>query len=229
MKAFINNGYNENALSLYQNTLDGLKDDTLHLLGIKAALNMNDFQFTQQIIDSLHIDLDNICALYCKRQLLMNTIMDFYGQTGNIKTVLKMFDNIPMETRDIVTVTIMMNAFCENGMNEKCIELFKCMNVFSDNGLKANDIMLAVVLKACIHETDLDLGMKIHEYVKQNKEDNILNSLDVLNNLMCLYGKGNKLNLCEEIFDEIKMMKYERYLNEIKLWNNMINAYVRNG
>eukprot|EP01084_Bolivina_argentea_P285727 490036_1 len=125
----------------------------------------------------------------------------------------------------------MINAFCENGMNEKCIELFKCMNVFSGNanGIKANDGIKANALKACIHTTDLNLGMKIHEHVKQNKDDNILNSLDVLNNLIYLYGKVNKLNLCVEIFDEIKMMKYERYLNEIKLWNNMINAYVRNG
>ena len=40
-----------------------------------------------------------------------------------------------------------------------------------------------------------------------------------------MYGKCGQLNVCKDIFNEIRSKDYKKYSTEIKLWNAMIHAY----
>eukprot|EP01084_Bolivina_argentea_P279597 478012_1 len=57
----------------------------------------------------------------------------------------------------------------------------------------------------------------------------ILNDMSIQINLINLYGKCAMLNVCDEIFNDIKQYEYDKYLSQIKIWNAMIKAYGRNG
>eukprot|EP01083_Nonionella_stella_P023873 66025_1 len=219
MTCYSNNHYHDKCLNLYQRHTR-MRDDVSHLLAIKACINLSDFRGGKDIIDSLGSNIESV--------ELLNTMIDFHGQMGDIDQAIRIFDAISVGKRNIVSMNVLMNAYCNNEMNTECIQLFE--HVQNMNHIEPNYITFSIVLKAAIHETALLFGQQLHQYLKTNKEyHHILNHLDVQMNLICLYGKANRLDLCEYIFDDIKATEADKYRKEIKLWNAMMNAYGRNG
>eukprot|EP01083_Nonionella_stella_P149488 474936_1 len=226
MTAHLHNEQYDKALSVYKE-YNTLHDEVSHILGIKAASKLNDFAFAQHIIDSVHFTSYN-----AKQRSLYNAIIGFYGRVGDIESASRLFELIPVDKRDVIHVTMMMNALCINGMNWECIHLFE--HTFFNHkrrpksaSVQPNDITFSVALKACIHETALSVGMRIHEYLKMNQHF-ALRNLDVQCKLLSLCGKAGRLDLCVDIFEEIKDKQRDTYMNQIKIWNRMINAYGRN-
>eukprot|EP01084_Bolivina_argentea_P285222 489081_1 len=155
-------------------------------------------------------------------------MIDFYGEMEDINKAMHIFNTMNLENRhNICTMSVMMNAYCNNEMNKECMDLYKYI---IDNGIKPNHITVATVLKAATHESALCFTNDIYEYFKLYDYNNeILKSLHVQLNLIGLYGKCNKLYICQQIFDDIKHGESVKYKTEIKIWNAMMNAFARNG
>merc|ERR1711971_257803 len=112
------------------------------------------------------------------------------------------FNKLPMHAMDCINYSVMMNALCINGLNVECICLFKqCIQ----SNIRMNEILFSVALKACIHETAINEGLKIEHFLASNSAYcHLLRSLDIQNKLLCLYGKAQRIDLCETMFHKIK-------------------------
>eukprot|EP01083_Nonionella_stella_P092963 260361_1 len=223
MKALIKAGMNDEALAVYKQARQS-HNNTTHLLALKACINLGDFEYGEEIIKNNRLYVMHLESDANTKINLCNTMMEFYGKMGDIARAMQLFDAICAAHKDdIVSATVMMNAYCDAQMNGECIELFR--TIVSDPRYAVNYIAVSTVLKAAIHESALQFG----QYIESSCDEHILNHLDVQLNLICLYGKCNKLSLCHQIFETIRMNQRSKYESEIKLWNAMINAYARNG
>ena len=48
----------------------------------------------------------------------MNTLIDFYGEIGDVNNAINIFNNITENNKDIVTINVMMTYFIDNNQNE---------------------------------------------------------------------------------------------------------------
>ena len=231
MKCYVNNGRGQMALALYDDAgkTGKLRNDITDLLALKACIERKEFDRGRVIMAS--IKLDN--AVDQRPMELINSIIDFYGESGDLETAQRIFRKVPIAKRDIITIHTMMNAFCANQKESECIAMFKSVfinNDGTDHRIAPNHISFAIALKACIQSTALyEAEWILNLLENEGKYESIGRSLDVQVNLICVFGKCAKLDLCWSIFEGIKCRENEKYRTEIMLWNSMMNAFGRNG
>ncbi|KAK4379571.1 hypothetical protein RND71_001433 [Anisodus tanguticus] len=95
---------------------------------------------------------------------VVNNLMRFYGVCGCVGSVRKVFDRSPV--RDLVSWTILIQGYVENGYWKEGVDLFFEM---IDDGLIADERMMVVVISACAKLGDLRLGRELHEYLQSSK------------------------------------------------------------
>ena len=229
MKAYIDNEHNLDAIQLYD-TIDDMtrlnKDEICHCLAIKACANVGDSMKDKGTQIAAKIVQDGYDSIQIK-----NTLMDFYGHCGEIEKAKKVFDSIDDIQKDTVSVNSMMNVYFMNNMNEECVGLFQRFND-TDFRLKWDNISFTTVLIACTNLSWFDVGRDIHNEWKILYTDNngYIDALSIQISLINMYGKLGEINICQQIFDEIKQREYEtKYLIEISLWNAMIQSYGNHG
>ena len=133
-----------------------------------------------------------------------------------------MFDSVDDEDKDIVMINDMMNMLYSNGDNESCLKLFdKLANgqYGSDDTLRANIIFLVNAFIACMLET----GIRIHEKLNMDMNKWMLSDVSIQVNLIKLYNKCGKLDICKQIFFELRNDNRDR--QNIASWTAMIQAY----
>lgn len=223
MKCLLNNEYYQQCLDVYQKYSD-LNNNITHLLAIKACGYTQNLVVGKQIcskIDRYILDLD---------KNLKNTLIEFYGQCGDILNANNIFDSIDDKEKSIENIGAMMNAYYECDLNNECIELFKNINN-NWSHLMPDIVCYTIMLRACCQSTSYHFGQQIHDDLKININGNKWMLLD--SNIQCglinFYAKCSKLDICQQIFDDIKLYQFEEYCNNIYIWNAMINAYGTNG
>ena len=87
-----------------------------------------------------------------------------------------------------------------------------------------NIVTYEIIFKNCEAGTALHFGKQLH-YNLKNNDVLILKDLNIQMILIDMYGKCTELNECEYIFNDIKTNEKDKYLNQIKIWNSMINVY----
>ena len=121
MGAFIKNERYRDALALY----DGywkLHDDICHVLALKACGQLMDFEKGTHILRGHRLrESDNL--------QIQNSLITFYGHCRVVDSALTVFHG--METKDVVTVNAMMDAFRHCNRHRDCIELFVVSIVFA--------------------------------------------------------------------------------------------------
>lgn len=220
ISAFIANNEYQEAIKLYDNYND-LKDNISHLLIIKICSKIDNFEKVEIIKKDMNIN---------GYLPLQNTLIDYYGNLGDIKNAWNIFDSIPNTEKDIYTICSMMNALINCKDDQNCLKLFKDINKINNN-IKPNKICYSILFKACTFGTSYHFGKEIHELLIKDNNNNkwILNETEIQITLINMYGKCGILNKCDEIYNKIKLNEYNKYLSEIGIWNAMINAYGRNG
>ncbi|KAF3636332.1 hypothetical protein FXO38_24254 [Capsicum annuum] len=140
---------------------------------------------------------------------VVNSLMRFYGVCGCVGSVRKAFDRSPL--RDLVSWTILIQGYVDNGYWKEGVDLFFEM---VDDGLRADERMMAVVISACAKLGDLRLGKKLHEYVWSYK----LN-FDVFlgNALVDMYLKCGERDVALSVFREMPM-------RNVISWNTLISG-----
>eukprot|EP01083_Nonionella_stella_P213419 769793_1 len=217
--AYINNGYNTDALLLYDE-YEMFHDDVSHLLAIKACTNTSDFEKGMQIYTNITMDLT---------QSLKVTLIDFFGNYGDIEKAIQLFDSIADVDKDIIAINAMMEALCDNDLSTESIHLFQNMHQINET-VRADHITYSIFFKACTQSTMFHFGHAMYCTLKtQLVHKHILNDLSVQINLINMFGKCGMMELCEEILNEIKTNEYHKYISEIGIWNAIIKSFGRNG
>ena len=235
MKCNINNGRSLRALALYDEA-GRLRNDITDLLALKACVDRKEFDRGRAIIAAMKLEDGP------RPMELINSIIDFYGESGDLEAAQRVFEGVAASKRDIITIHTMMNAFCANQREADCIAMFKAVFMSDGDGdhrgdhrgdrpqIAPNHISFAIALKACIQSTALYEAEWIHScLLKETKYEAMGRSVDVQVNLICVFGKCSKLKVCREIFEGIKKRENGKYRTEIMLWNAMMNAFGRNG
>eukprot|EP01084_Bolivina_argentea_P304410 525696_1 len=143
--------------------------------------------------------------------------------------VMLIYSQINDNDKDIVLLSAMMEAYYHNNWNKQCLKLFKNINTIN-NKIKPDTVCYAIALKTCTQCTAYHFGKTIHNELKNNEYLSwILNETEIQINLIELYGKCGYLNICKDIFNNIKLNQNNKYLSEINLWNAMIHSFGRNG
>ena len=221
LSAYVDNNQYQDAITLYDEYKD-LQDDISHLLVIKASSASGNFEIGEKVHQRIKGGSDHNIAL-------KNTLIDFYGNCGDIDNALSVFNSIPDKEKDIYSIGAMMNAYCNCRMDRKCIQLFENIHLIN-NKIKPNVTCYSTLFKACTHGTSYHFGKKIHDKLKEDVDDKwILNEKEIQVTLINFYGKCGILNECDDIFQHIKIEQYDRYCTEIGIWNSMIHAHGRNG
>ena len=220
MQAYIEHNMGKDALSVYTK-YDKLHSQVSHLLAIKTCTSMSDVERGKQIIST--INTNSFCDIN-----LQNVMIDFYGNCGDVTEAWNVYNSMKEKDRNIGTVNSMMTVYLENKCYAECIDLFN--NAFARSRLQPNVISYAVALKACTKGTIFHFGQNIHDKLLSDKKNcEIFNHPSIQINLIYMYGKCGKLDICAKLFGEYKDTKYEEFCKNKDIWNAMIHSYGRNG
>eukprot|EP01083_Nonionella_stella_P074791 203004_1 len=227
MKAYVNNGCSREALQLYESVGDinsNIKlNDICHIFAIKACTKTNNFEKGKSIIYDIN------CNEYSDINLI-NTGIDFYGHFYDIRSAIDTFKQTPHHSKNIGSINTMMDAYFRCNLTKQCINLFKSIPVAYR--LQPDVTSYSIVLAACATDDKrFAFGRDLHLKLKQGDAElkQMLNHLSIQINLINMYGKNGRVEVCQDIFDDIKQKEYHKYCKEITIWNAMIYAYGFNG
>ncbi|KAK9094496.1 hypothetical protein Scep_025965 [Stephania cephalantha] len=145
-----------------------------------------------------------------------NSMIDGYARIGNVSAARGLFGR--MHGRSTVSWNTMLALHARSKNYVECIRLFDRM--IEGGEVKPNEATLVSVLTACANLGKLDMGKRIHSYIKA---DNRI-ELDVLLStaLLTMYAKCGAMDSAREVFLEMP----ER--NTVS-WNSMIRWYSMHG
>ena len=225
MTALINNDYNEEAMKIYHSVLNYknvIYDATSYLMAIKACTNLGNIVVGQKVYESIPTNMINI--------QIQTALIQLYAECGDVAGAVRIFNNISDDTKTIVTINTMLTAYTNNGYDKQALKLFDEMDLKYKYITKDN-VLYSVAIKACTNSNNIDKGKKIHDEIKlkhQTEKDNdSYNNDDTQLHLINMYSKHGMADICDEIFNEMKDRKHEKYLSDINVWNEMINAHLR--
>lgn len=147
-----------------------------------------------------------------------NSLINMYAENKYADCASKLF--VRMANRDIVTWNTIIRCFVKN---EQPIEALKLLGEINKDHLRdkvsPDFITMLASLEACSNLALLQEGQIIHSYITKT---GLLNDIFIQNALIEMYAKSGRLNLAENIFNEM----HERDLSS---WNSIIAAYGING
>eukprot|EP01084_Bolivina_argentea_P239528 402587_1 len=207
MTAFINNGYDKQAIVLYE-TYHWLHDNISHALALKACTNCKENGKGKAI----HKFIGKTDDIYINTSLI-----NFYGHCEDIDNALNIFNSMDNNNKNIVCINAMMQAYITNDLPINCIELFQNLSKINKS-LIPDKVFYVTALKACTHASILQLGQEIHQQLKLNY---MINDPLVQMHLINMYGKCGMIEACKNIFDNIET-------KELSIYDSMLYAFGRN-
>ena len=219
MQAYLDNDMNEDVIRLF------FSKDVIHrldhiscLIALKACCNTTDAQNGEKIrniilYDKKYTSWDNI--------ELFNTLISFYGKIGEIAQAMKIFDQISIQDKNVVSYVVMMQAYLENNMNEAAMKLFFSNPTCDNNNISNVSCMLG--LKACGNMKDTESGRKIHNIIlgNRNRKESSWNNIELSNTLIAFYGKIGEIYQAVKIFNQIDSQD-----KNVVCYNSMMQAYL---
>ena len=206
MKAYYKNKNYHKALSLFQSYYNEIKmNDICYLFALRSCIKCNDYKFGQYMITGLDIN-NNQCNIQ-----LLNTIIRFYGYFGQIDKALMIFNHCG-NNKTVVTINSMIQGYIDNK------DYKNALNLYNDSQYSnfRDDITNMLVLKACIHSNEKNLGQKIiSDTLHKTKNTNYLDTA------IHFYGHFNLISEAETVFDKI----HNKQINSI---NALMSIYYDN-
>ncbi|MED6172216.1 hypothetical protein PIB30_048004 [Stylosanthes scabra] len=143
-----------------------------------------------------------------------NGLVRCYSVSGDFARARLVFDE--MLGRSLSLWTTMICGYAQNHCYDEALRLFDEM---IGEGLEPNAAMLASVLSACARAGYLDLGRRIHEFIKVKgfEVEVILGTA-----LVYMYAKNGEIVMARKLFDEMT----ER---NVVTWNVMICGLAAHG
>ena len=209
MQAYLRNDMNEEAIELFfdemYNQDSQIIDHVTCILGLKACGNLKDKDNGKKIHKFI---VDNArCAGFGNVELF-TTLIAFYGKTSEIEKAVKIFDQMSDNMKTVICYNAMLQAYLDNGMNEKAIELFmsnKMSNGLSQYSQMMDHVSWFFALKACGNIKDEENGKKIHQFILNNgSKYNSLDNIELFTTLITFYGRIGEIETAINIFEQIE-------------------------
>ncbi|KAK8937431.1 Pentatricopeptide repeat-containing protein [Platanthera zijinensis] len=143
-----------------------------------------------------------------------NSLIDMYAEmSSSVATSRQLFDEMPY--KDVVTWNVLITSCVKRREFENAISVYREME---EAGVKADEATLVTLLSACTAMKNLELGKKIHCYMK--KEYNF--SLPLGNAILDMYAKFGDLDGARHFFESMPS-------RNVISWTAMVSGYVSAG
>ncbi|KAL1337830.1 hypothetical protein HN51_032528 [Arachis hypogaea] len=150
----------------------------------------------------------------CFDSHVANGLVRGYSVSGDFALARLMFDEMP--DRSLTLWTTMVCGYAQNQCYDEALGLFHEM---IGDGLEPNAATLASVLSACARAGYLELGQRIHEFMKlKGFEVKVILGTA----LVYMYAKNGEIVMARKLFDEMT----ER---NVVTWNVMISGLATHG
>ncbi|KAL8162895.1 hypothetical protein V2J09_014384 [Rumex salicifolius] len=175
---------------------------------LKGCSNLRSLACSEQI----HAQV-LVCGFDCDLHVV-NTLVKCYTVAGKLEPARQVFDEMP--ERNLSIWTTMVCGYAQNDCTSEALVMFDRMTA---SGFEPNGATLASVLSACAREGWLELGERIHDFMKMKKMEIgvILGTA-----LVHMYSQNGAIKNAQTVFDEMP----ER---NIRTWNAMIHGLAIHG
>ncbi|XP_077231964.1 tetratricopeptide repeat (TPR)-like superfamily protein [Tasmannia lanceolata] len=145
--------------------------------------------------------------------LLTNRLLLMYTACTRLETARKLFDKMPV--RDSISWATLIIGHAEHDQHSEALKLF--VEMLKNGGVQPTSLILIAVLKACIHERDLEFGKQIHGRALKTGD---CNHMLLGSSFIDLYGKLGFLESAQMLFDQMSRL-------DTVVWTAMIVGYCR--
>lgn len=186
--AFSQNGQGREALEVFHRMKqEGIRPDkftfisTLDACGCHTALQEG---------EDIHAAV--VHSQYKEDVSLNNALVTMYGKCASLDKARQVFSE--MSQRDVISWTVMITAYTQNGHGKAALELFPQMKF---HGFRPSKITFISILDACTSVVALEKGREVHALiVESGYEQDVV----VGNALVNMYGKCQSLNIAKLMF-----------------------------
>lgn len=146
--------------------------------------------------------------------VIANSLIDFYGKCGSLRTALQVFNRLVI--KDVVTWTTLISGYAQNGDAQVALQLFHLM---LQEGMQPGRLIHASMLKACASIEALDEGRRHHSFLVGSglESDELIG-----NTLIDMYSKCGSPGDARRVFDRLPE-------KGLLTWNSIIVACTQNG
>ncbi|XP_039128311.1 pentatricopeptide repeat-containing protein At5g08305-like [Dioscorea cayenensis subsp. rotundata] len=153
----------------------------------------------------------------CVRNLVSwNTMVDGYAKCGDLVAARNVFDGMPV--RDVVSWSALIDGYVKGGEFREALAVFASM---CDDGMKVNAVTMVSVLCACAHLGALDLGRRMHRYIKDN---GMRLTIQLSTSLVDMYAKCGSITEALAVFREVPVVE-----TDVLIWNAIIGGLAMHG
>ncbi|ESR56597.1 hypothetical protein CICLE_v10024329mg, partial [Citrus x clementina] len=143
-----------------------------------------------------------------------NCLIDTYAKCGCIFSALKLFEDISVERKNLVSWTSIISGFAMHGMGKEAVENFERMQKVV---LKPNRVTFLSVLNACSHGGLVEEGLKFFD--KMVEECEVLPDIKHYGCLIDMLGRAGRLEQAEKVASGIPSE-----ITNVVVWRTLLGA-----
>ncbi|XP_057479317.1 pentatricopeptide repeat-containing protein At5g16860 [Actinidia eriantha] len=151
--------------------------------------------------------------------MVINGLIDMYSKCKSTEVAHTMFDSILPRKRNVVTWTVMIGGYAQQGDANDALKLFSRM-LKQDNPVAPNAFTISCALMACARLAALRFGRQIHGYVLRNRYEHVM--LFVANCLIDMYAKSGDVDAARIVFENM-------YHRNAVSWTSLMAGYGMHG
>ncbi|GKC76361.1 pentatricopeptide repeat-containing protein, partial [Tanacetum coccineum] len=143
-----------------------------------------------------------------------NSLIDGYARIKDVESAEYLFSKMP--EKDLISWTTMINCYSQNKLYPEALATF---NDMTSRGISPDEVTMATVISACAHIGALDVGKKIHLFIKEH-----LFNIDfyIGSALIDMYAKCGNL-------DQSLLVFYKLDEKNLYCWNSVIDGLAMHG
>jgi pentatricopeptide repeat protein len=167
-----------------------------------------------EIGEEIHAEIDKQ-GLLAKSIMLGTSLVGMYAKCGFLEKARKLLQELPV--RDAVSWSTLISEYSQCGLGNEALSCFEEMR---NEGIPADAVTYACVLKACGSTGSRKMGEAMHAEIREQR---LLEKDIVLGNVLVdMYAKLGMLGKAEEVFDELPV-------KDVVSWSSLITGYAQQG
>ncbi|KAK4840896.1 hypothetical protein QYF36_020819 [Acer negundo] len=143
-----------------------------------------------------------------------NSLATMYNKCGKLEYGLRLFER--MNTRDVVSWTMIITTYVQMGQEENAFKAFIRMR---ESDVKPNEYTFAAIISGSANLSRIQWGEQLHAHVLRL---GLADSLSVANSIMTMYSKCGQLTSTSMVFQEMRK-------KDIISWSTIIGGYSQGG
>lgn len=152
---------------------------------------------------------------------VVNALIKMYSRCKEIGNAEVTFEKTVC--KDMITWNSMLAAYEQNGLQEKCFNLFNRMQI---SGHKPDDHSFTIICSAAASESHVQRlpvmrARELHGHVLRRCSAELMDSVPVCNAILKMYSKCDRIEYAKKVFDSMRS-------RDSYSWNAMIDMYSRN-